>query len=300
MSAAHAPFTSSVTLLTPEQVPIRFELASFGTRAGAIALDLGIMATLLTVYVLAVSALTDLGGAPARDLGRPFLFLGIFAIFNFYFIVGELRGQGRTPGKRAMGIRVVARDGGPLTAGLIFARNLTRDFELYLPLQVLLAGEAIAPLRSPWLRLACFAWLGFVCLFPLFNRRRARLGDLLAGTLVVNQPVACLLPDLAAATAATTDGGAPPVAQYAFSQAQLDVYGIHELQVLEQVLRRPPEQRDDALLRSISDKVSKKIGWPDEAPLPDPHAFLSDFYTAQRHRLEHELLMGRRRARKRE
>lgn len=297
MSAGQTSLSSSVTLLTPEQVPIRFELASFGTRAGAIALDLGIMAALLTAFVLAVSGLADLGGAPARDLGRPFLFLGVFAIFNFYFIVGELRGQGRTLGKRVMGIRVVARDGGPLTAGLVFARNLTRDFELYLPLQVLLAGEAIAPLRSPWLRLACFAWLGFVCLFPLFNRRRARLGDLLAGTLVVNQPVATLLPDLAALASVE---GAPPAAQYAFTQAQLDVYGIHELQVLEQVLRRPPEQRDDALLRSISDKVRKKIGWPAEDALSDAHAFLSDFYTAQRHRLEHELLMGRRRARKRE
>lgn len=295
MSATGAPLSATITLLTPEQVPIRFELASFGTRAGAIALDLGIMGAVLTAYVLAVSGLTALGGAAARDLGRPFLFLGVFAIFNFYFIVGELRGQGRTLGKRVMGIRVVAGDGGPLTAGLVFARNLTRDFELYLPLQVLLAGEAIAPLRSPWLRLACFAWLGFVCLFPLFNRRRARLGDLLAGTVVVNQPLATLLPDLAAASAAS----APTSARYAFSQAQLDVYGIVELQVLEQVLRRPAEQRDDTLLRSISDKVCKKIAWPAADPIPDPHAFLSDFYTAQRHRLEHELLMGRRRARKR-
>ncbi|MEZ4268938.1 MAG: RDD family protein [Myxococcota bacterium] len=298
MSAAHAPLSATVTLLTPEQVPIRFELASFGTRAGAIAMDLMFMAAVLVAYVLGVSGLSDLGGSTARDLGRPFVLLGVFAIFNFYFIVGELRGQGRTPGKRIMGIRVVARDGGPLTAGLVFARNLTRDFELYLPLQVLLAGDAIAPLRSPWLRLACFAWLGFVCLFPLFNRRRARLGDLLAGTLVVNQPVATLLPDLAAT--ASADGEPPPSAQYAFTQAQLDVYGIHELQVLEQVLRRPPEQRDDALLRSIADKVRKKIAWPKGDPLPDPEAFLSDFYTAQRHRLEHELLMGRRRAKKRE
>jgi uncharacterized RDD family membrane protein YckC len=289
--------SASIDLVTPELVPIRFELAAFGTRAGALALDLLIMGGVLVAYVMGVSGLISLGGEAAKDVGEPLVLLGVFVIFNFYFIVSELRGQGRTPGKRLLGIRVIAADGGPLTAGLIFARNLTRDFEIYLPLQVLLASEALMPLRSPWLRVACALWLAFVCLFPLFNRRRARLGDLLAGTLVVHQPTATLLDDLAHTLA--TAGASAPAAHYVFTQAQLDVYGIHELQVLERVLRQPPEEVDAALLASISDKVRRKLQWPAGEPEVDARAFLSDFYTAQRHRLEHELLMGRRRARKR-
>ncbi|MCB9727012.1 MAG: RDD family protein [Deltaproteobacteria bacterium] len=289
--------SARLSLLTPEQVPIHFELASLGARTAALLLDLLFMGAALIVYALAVGWLADLVGDRVQALGGPFLLLGLFAIFNFYFVVGELRGQGRTPGKRLVGIRVVARDGGPLSAGLVLARNLTRDFEIYLPIQVLVAGDSVAALGPPWLRGLCFAWLGLVCLFPLLNRHRARLGDLLAGTLVVEQPTATLLPDLTAEAGADPDAAAQ--AGYRFTDAQLDVYGIHELQVLEQVLRQPPEQQDTALLDSICAKVRRKIEWPPDDAVNDPRAFLLAFYAAQRHRLEHELLMGRRRARKR-
>ena len=61
-----------------------------------------------------------------------------------------------TIGKRTAGIRVIARDGGPLGAGAVFARNLTRDLEFFLPLTALVqprlivqdapTGEQVQPL----------------------------------------------------------------------------------------------------------------------------------------------------------
>jgi uncharacterized RDD family membrane protein YckC len=59
--------------------------------------------------------------------------LGFFMLRTFWFIGFELGSRAATPGKRLMGIRVVARDGGRLTADAVVARNLIRELELFLP-----------------------------------------------------------------------------------------------------------------------------------------------------------------------
>src|SRR3546814_9024800 len=61
---------------------------------------------------------------------------------TFWFIGFELGSRAATPGKRLMGIRVVARDGGRLTADAVVARNLIRELELFLPLMMLGAGAS--------------------------------------------------------------------------------------------------------------------------------------------------------------
>src|SRR3546814_4149078 len=53
--------------------------------------------------------------------------LGGFLLRNFWFIGFEMGQRAATPGKRLMGIRVVARDGGRLTADAVVARNLIRE-----------------------------------------------------------------------------------------------------------------------------------------------------------------------------
>ncbi|MGM0574855.1 MAG: RDD family protein [Myxococcota bacterium] len=287
-----------VTLVTPEQVPIGFELAPLGSRLAALLVDLGIIVGLVALLAL----LTTLLGGALQAVGgggivQAVVILAGFLLFNFYFILAELRWQGRTPGKRLIGIRVVARDGGPLTAGLVFARNLTRDFEIWLPIQLLASGQGLLGAGAGLVGLLSMAWLVIVVLLPVFNRHRMRLGDLVAGTLVVVSPRARLLRDLAA-EAPTAAGGPSDAPELAFTREQLDVYGIRELQVLEDVLRREPEQQDPELLALIRDKVMRKIDWPDDRRDVDPERFLRAFYAAQRGRLEREMLFGRRRERK--
>ena len=56
---------------------------------------------------------------------------------NGWFTLFEMGGRGATPGKRLLGLRVVARDGARLTGGAVIARNAMREIEVFLPLSFL-------------------------------------------------------------------------------------------------------------------------------------------------------------------
>ena len=117
----------------------------------------------------------------------------------------------------------------------------------------------------------------------------------MAGTLVVIAPRPVLLDDVAAAAAV------PKQDAVTFTSDQLDVYGIYELQVLEDLLREDGRKDRNEALTVVCEKVQRKIGWtpPDGARGVDPLVFLQAFYAAQRARLEHKLLFGKRQERKR-
>jgi uncharacterized RDD family membrane protein YckC len=290
---------------TPEGVSLPFRVAPAGDRIKAFLLDLLIIsAGSLAVWVLAVFTLPS----SAAPVGVALALLASFLLRNFYFIFWEVNRGGVTLGKRASGLRVIARDGGPLTAEMVFARNLTRDVEFFLPLLVFLAPQALIPDAPPWAGYLAAGWLFIFAAMPLFNKDRLRCGDMVAGTLVVQAPVPLLLPDLAApeppfgrrqrAAAAPESPAGPP--GIVFTREQLDIYGIHELQVLEDLLRRFGQGRLDAvILDEVCARIKTKIGWPRElwnVPVLD---FLHAFYAAQRGRLENKLLFGQRQERKR-
>jgi hypothetical protein len=123
-----------------------------------------------------------------------------------------------------------------------------------------------------------------VGLLPLLNRDRLRVGDLVAGTVVVRTPATVLLEDLAVARAP---------AALAFTDEHLDVYGVYELQVLEGVLRRRGQPGHEDAVRTVAGKIREKIGWSDAGVAAEP--FLEAFYGALRARLEKRLLFGKRR-----
>ncbi|RWX57773.1 RDD family protein, partial [Mesorhizobium sp. M2A.F.Ca.ET.039.01.1.1] len=127
------------------------------------------------------------------------------------------------------------------------------------------------------------AWALLFALFPLFNRDRLRIGDLLAGTWVVEAPKLKLVEDLSRRQD-------PVAARFRFSSAQLDAYGIAELHKLEEVLRRD----DYFALKTVAEMIGKKIGVTIEAP--DSRAFLTAYYGELRAHLERKLLLGNRKA----
>lgn len=293
-----------LSLMTPEEVPLVFELAPLPSRALAFSIDvLVVAASVILIVIIAIEALKGAFASLDRDRANviaAIVDLSVFLIWNFYFIVTELRWQGRTIGKRVAGIRVIARDGGPLSADLVFARNLTRDLETLIPLMAILQPEVIG-LEDPALLAVCWLWLGILAMMPLFNRHRARIGDLVAGTLVVAAPVERLLPDLVEREdrpgEEAAEGGGDP--RFPFTTEQLDTYGIRELQILEDVLRRYPDQIEVELLATIAHKIQKKIDWhPADGVEPEPYPFLRAFYSAQRARLEHKMLFGERQEQK--
>jgi uncharacterized RDD family membrane protein YckC len=245
--------------------------------------------------------LIGLGG-----LGVSFAFLAGFLLWNFYFIYFEVHRGGTTFGKRRAGLRVISRDGGPLTAEAVISRNLMRNLEFYLPTIALLAPEAMFPDMPGWGRPLAVVWLLVFALMPLFNQDRLRCGDMVAGTLVVRAPAVVLLSDLAdrapqRPAARRADEPAPPrpEAEFPFTREQLDIYGVHELQVLEDLLRRDDQGTlDGRILEEVCEKIKIKIGWSRDRWEVPPRRFLDAFYRAQRALLEQKMLFGQRRERK--
>jgi uncharacterized RDD family membrane protein YckC len=213
--------------------------------------------------------------------------LTLFAAFlvrNLYFIHFELTTQGSTPGKRIVGLKVIDSEGGRLTPSAVIARNLTREVETFLPLGLYLSLSAGGG-GDFWTRVAYLGWLGLVSALPFFNRDHRRAGDLIAGTTVIAKPRRALLADLSESKS-----------RYEFTRRQLEAYGAFELQVLEEILRRPESIETSSVLRDVCEKICRKIGWPGAPPLADAQAFLRAFYLAERAHLEREQLFGRYRA----
>jgi len=277
---------------TAEGVPIKVELADRGDRAGAVLIDLLII--ILGIILTTIGFGFMLGSFDFDGLALVVIILSIFFFRNFYFMFFELKWHGRTPGKKKMGIRVVDRFGNPLSAEAIFARNMMREVELFIPMAILLSGADAGV--DGLLRLFAFLWAGTLVCLPLFNKDNLRAGDLIAGTLVIKEPKIALLDDIAGSEETRmrtlgAAGGASP--DYDFTPEQLAVYGIFELQTLEQLIRDDiPSQNEKR--QTAGRTIARKIGWTDPIAPKDMLSFLKAYYNALRQNLEGNLLMGKR------
>ena len=279
-------------IITPEGVPLPVDLADRGDRAAAVVIDLIIMFGAIVVLVLL--AALGFGGFSMSGWGLAFVLLISFALRSFYFIFFELRWKGSTPGKRILGLRVIDRAGGPLRSDAVFARNLMREVELFIPLSLLAAGDQIG--SETWVVLLTLVWVSIFVLMPFFNKDRMRAGDIVGGTWVVTAPKSVLLPDMAKSTTDDTPTHAPAPSGYHFTSKQLEVYGIYELQTLENVLRQEGAKAKEAQ-DAVRKRIQRKIGWTRADPV-DSRQFLEAFYAALRAHLEAKMLLGVRRENK--
>ena len=269
--------------VTPEGVDLRLQIGDGGQRAAAFFIDtVIIMAALVALTLLAVATGITSGGQTGMEIAAIIWLLVAFLLRNFYFTAFELSAAAATPGKRLLGLRVAAHDGGRLRAEAVLVRNAMRELEVFMPLSVIMV-RAQEGGGQAWMFLAALAWVGIFVLFPLFNRDRLRIGDLVGGTWVVRTPRQRLARDMAVE-------GSERLSRYPFTATQLDAYGEKELHVLEDVIRR----RDRRTVRAVAERISAKIGWT-ASPDQDDYDFLSAYYAALRGRLEGRLLMGRRR-----
>jgi uncharacterized RDD family membrane protein YckC len=258
-------------------VDLGLTLSGLGQRMAAFLLDCLLM--LLVLIVGSVLAFLVFKGAPRGGgwLIQILWLLGAFALRNLYFILMEMGPRAATYGKRLCGIRVVARSGARLTADAVIARNLMRDVEVFMPIAFLSGGVGDWGVTGS----AVLIWLAVFVLFPFFNRDHLRAGDLIAGTWVVEAERHKLMEAMSLARAA-------PPTSYAFGEAELSVYGEHELQVLEGVLRQDNAEAQ----RQVTEAICRKIGWQPGAG--DERAFLEAFYAALRARLEQNMRFGQR------
>ena len=141
---------------TPEGVALRLPAAGPVPRAFAWLIDLLVRFGLVLLGSVALAML----GTPGRGLYLVLLFLVVWA----YPIAFEVLWDGQTPGKRALGLRVVSADGAPVGWLASFVRNLMRTVDM-LPV-----GYAFGLVSS------------------LVDRWGRRLGDVVARTMVVHVP----------------------------------------------------------------------------------------------------------------
>ena len=266
-------------LVTPEGVDLSLRLASRSQRLAAFLLDLLIMAAVLVGMTIFLTIAFASSGGYGGQLILVVWLLGFFLLRNGYFIVMELGPRAATFGKRANGLRVVARSGARLTADAVIARNLLREIEFYLPLSFLIFRSSEGTADA----LMSMIGLGWACIFlffPMFNKDGLRVGDLLAGTWVISAPRRVLGAELLDDRSEAAD--------FHFTDEQIDAYGVFELQTLEKVLR---EGHPEAM-STVSWTIRQKIGIGD---VSTDYEFLSAYYAALRARLERKLLFGRRR-----
>ncbi len=165
---------------TPEQIGIDFEIAGVGSRMMAAIIDTLVMSLLLIIATVAPLVLIASSREAAETMvdnvarqehvfrgvsavGLAIVFLSSFAVIWGYYIVAELVTDGRSPGKRALGLRVVRVDGFPIGLAETVVRNLVRFID-FLP-----------------------GIYGIGLVSMMAGRKTQRLGDLAAGTIVIKE-----------------------------------------------------------------------------------------------------------------
>ena len=214
---------------------VRFELAGVGSRMAAALLDLVLVWLGLMLVVIAY---TSIMAGPVSGAGRfrgwagAIFILLFFIVFWGYFVLFEALNGGRTPGKQALGIRVVMDTGRPVTPGAAVVRNLVRMLDCYFPVP-------FAP-----------ALLGM-----FFHPSNKRPGDMAAGTIVVrDRPTDWVLgaktPEAsltATPTPAPVETGPPELSE-------------EEFQLLDRFLARLPELTHQVQTRITMDLVRRFEG----------------------------------------
>jgi uncharacterized RDD family membrane protein YckC len=229
---------------TPEQIALELPLAGIGSRFLAIAIDTLIQFALYLITGIVVILTLPLGSSVfnflPRLIGPAMAIFILFAIYWGYFAIFEIVWKGQTPGKRFAGIRVIKESGRPINAFEAVGRNLMR------------AVDGMPGIYG----------VGLVCM--MCNRQSRRLGDFVAGTVVVHEkPTEEIRPTWNTATemSAATSG---------LGQVTAD-----ELVLIETYLSRrfelDPQVRLPTAIQ-IADRIKARTGLQSQ-----PHQHVDDF-----------------------
>jgi len=236
-----------LTIETPEQTALEFPLAGIGSRFLAVALDALLQIAIYLVLLVIWSGVSWMGFLP--QLGKQWtaaiLLFASFSVRFAYFATFESLWNGQTPGKRWTHLRVIEDSGRPITPYSAILRNLLRFVD----------------------NLPIFYAVGIVTM--LISPQRKRVGDYVAGTVVVHekplQGVGSIW-SVAAAPAAAQPGSAIPAATLSIGELQLVETFFERRASLDPGVRR-------SMARQIAQRLGDRLGVLPDAR-PDAEKFL--------------------------
>ncbi len=253
-------FFNRVKRQTPESVELEFLLAGVGSRAYALVVDytlltvaltlLLLVASLLAVYLVAALSAVVGAGALTQWLVAIAALLG-FALYVGYFVLFESIQNGQTPGKKLAKIQVVRDDGRPVEFFQAVLRALVRPLDDFL-------------------------WIGFFLI--VFGQQEKRLGDLLAGTLVVQTQSAATLTKSVDIPAAAYE-----LAPQLRATLNLNLILPDDFAVLREYFQRRSAMRPDAVQQLTVKLANEVLGILELQALPPnvgPQLFLEAIYVA--------------------
>ena len=219
------------TLHTPESVELEFTLAGIGNRAYALLIDYIIFGLILILFLIGVlifnsfflEAIAKLLGSTN---GLELWLIAVQALIGFFIYVGyfvffETAWSGQTPGKRYVKIRVIRDDGRPVRLQQSTLRALLRPFDD----------------------------LFFIGVFLIvFNQREKRLGDLVGGTLVIQEQQPMTTAALKVSTPARS------LAKKLLIEADISSLLPEDFAVIREYL-----QRREAMIPNARNELSKQL-----------------------------------------
>jgi uncharacterized RDD family membrane protein YckC len=250
-------------VVTGEAVVLEVPCARFPSRMLAFAIDLTIQLAMVFILLAIVGLGTADHGMNAAAAAAVVITVIVLVIVG-YPVVWETTTRGRSPGKFALGLRVVSDDGSPER----FRQALVRG---------------LATVVDFWL-LPFFGVPALIC--SLLSERGKRLGDVFAGTFVIQhrlpaQPGAAAMPPVIPAELAAWASG-----------LELSGLGDQTAAMARRYLGRLPELTPGAraeLGERISAAVRAQVGPP---PPGTPATAYLGAVLAERHRREHARLVA--------
>ncbi|MFQ3580312.1 MAG: RDD family protein [Chloracidobacterium sp.] len=245
---------------TPERVELRFALANIGSRFFAALIDhllqlvvlllLLVSVNTLRVFVEQLELIRAVGLSRSIELWLLALFVLVSFVIHFgYFAVFEAWWNGQTPGKRWLRLRVIRIDGRPIGFFEALVRNVLRSID-FLP-----SGYALGVMSI------------------MLHREARRLGDLVAGTVVVKERLGTTPSLEHVLRSHAADIQLRPQAT-AYDVGNIRALTTDDVAAVERFLLRRstlPEKLRPWIATRIADSLSRRLG---VSPPPTPESFL--------------------------
>ena len=247
-------FLNRVKSQTPESVELEFILAGVGNRTQALTIDYIVwgftLFILLVIWGLAYSQIPWLQAKSARLWLAAIQILIIFAVYIGYFILFETLWRGQTPGKRYVKIRVIRDDGRNVGIQQSILRALLRPID-----DILFIG----------------------LLLIMFSKQEKRLGDWVAGTILIQEGQTVTTQKIDVSLEAID------MSTWLIEKGQIAALTPDEFATIRKYLQRYSNLTPDAKIQ-VSDRLAQRllerIELADRPPSRDAHLIIEAVYLA--------------------